>query len=108
MRSYVRKGQATERDLEKRGLLLPKGTGGTKVEVGHDAFLKGSKVKGKAAKLSLNEWLDEVNRLRDSHSDPHYYNSDRLGTPKFDNGIDKLCFERGMSPQEALDWWRAA
>lgn len=39
MRSYVRLGKAEEDDLESRGLLLPKGTGGVKVTVGHSLFL---------------------------------------------------------------------
>ena len=37
MRSYVRAGNAEESDLETRGLLLPKGTGGAKCN-GHSAF----------------------------------------------------------------------
>jgi len=45
MRSYVRDGKATEADLEARGLLLGKGTGGSPV-AGHDAFLLGSDVRG--------------------------------------------------------------
>lgn len=49
MRSYVRRGLADEADLIARGLLLPEGTGGVKISVGHDAFLKGSEVKGRAA-----------------------------------------------------------
>ena len=49
MRSYVRRGLADEADLIARGLLLPEGTGGTKISVGHDAFLKGSTVKGRFA-----------------------------------------------------------
>jgi hypothetical protein len=48
MRSYVRRGQADEADLVRRGLLLPEGTGGTRAAVGHEAFLKGSKVMGRA------------------------------------------------------------
>ncbi len=47
MRSYVRRGAANEGDLEDRGLLMPKGTGGSSVN-GHDAFLAGSKKKGRA------------------------------------------------------------
>ncbi len=46
MRAKVRAGKANERDLERRGLLTPKGTGGSPVTVGHDAFDEGSKVKG--------------------------------------------------------------
>lgn len=45
MRDRVRRGLADERDLEQRGLLLPKGTGGSPIN-GSDAFLKGSTVKG--------------------------------------------------------------
>ncbi len=56
MRSYIRKavkaGICTEeeydRDLMRRGLLLPKGTGGAKVE-GHEALKYGSDMLGKAA-----------------------------------------------------------
>jgi len=47
MRSYVRLGRADERDLERRGLLLPEGTGGSKITTGYDAFIKGSKVTGR-------------------------------------------------------------
>lgn len=51
MRARVRAGKADEKDLEKRGLLLPKGTGGSptnvvKDENGLDAFVKGSKLRG--------------------------------------------------------------
>lgn len=48
MRSYVRDEKADEADLMRRGLLLPKGTGGSQVE-DHSAFLKGSKARGEAA-----------------------------------------------------------
>lgn len=53
MRDRVRKGIADEKDLERRGLLLPKGTGGSPVNVvhdseGRDAFAKGSTVTGRA------------------------------------------------------------
>jgi hypothetical protein len=44
MRAYVRAGKAQERDLEHRGLLLPKGEGGATITTGHDAFLLGSDV----------------------------------------------------------------
>lgn len=50
MRAYVRAGKATEADLMARGLLMAKGTGGSKV-ADHDVFLLGSKVRGKAAAL---------------------------------------------------------
>lgn len=49
MRDRVRRGIADEADLEKRGLLLPKGTGGSPT-IGHDAFAKGSTVRGRAIK----------------------------------------------------------
>lgn len=49
MRSYVRDGKATEADLESRGLLLAKGTGGSPVPMGHKAFLIGSDARGKGA-----------------------------------------------------------
>ncbi len=39
--------RADEADLMDRGLLLPKGTGGSPVN-GHDAFAKGSAVRGNA------------------------------------------------------------
>ena len=53
MRDRVRKGLADEADLERRGLLLPKGTGGSPVnhvqdENGVDAFVKGSTIRGNA------------------------------------------------------------
>ena len=37
-RAYIRDGKTTEKSLEKRGLLMPKGTGGATVN-GHAAFL---------------------------------------------------------------------
>ena len=45
MRGYVRSGRANESDLESRGLLLPKGTGGNKVD-GHDIFKAGDNRRG--------------------------------------------------------------
>ena len=45
MRSYVRDGNATEPDLEARGLLLAKGTGGSPV-ADHSAFRLGSDARG--------------------------------------------------------------
>jgi hypothetical protein len=62
-------------------------------------------VERKAHALPLDKWLDEVHRLVKLKS-PFHYASNGLGSPKFENGIDKLCYEKGMSPQEALDWWR--
>ncbi len=50
MRSYVRAGQADVADLEDRGLMLPKGSGGTKVTTGHEAFLIGSGRRGLAGR----------------------------------------------------------
>jgi hypothetical protein len=47
MRSYVRDGKATEEDLMRRRLLLPKGEGRGYVK-GHEAFLLGSEVRGDA------------------------------------------------------------
>jgi hypothetical protein len=51
MRDRVRKGVADEQDLEQRGLLLPKGTGGSPTNVvkdseGRSAFEKGSTIRG--------------------------------------------------------------
>jgi hypothetical protein len=46
MRAKVRNGQATESDLVTRALLMPKGVGGTPAIGGHDAFTKGSEVRG--------------------------------------------------------------
>ncbi len=52
MRARVRKGggdigAALERDLEKRGLLLPKGTGGSAAPDTLDAFRLSSNVRGR-------------------------------------------------------------
>ncbi len=47
MRSYVRDGKATEEDLQRRGLLLDKGTGGSPVH-DHSAFLLGSDAQGES------------------------------------------------------------
>ena len=52
--------------------------------------------------MNLDEWLDEADRIRAQN--PGYYNNDILGTPKFDNGFDRLYYQ-GMSPQEALIFW---
>jgi hypothetical protein len=49
MRAYVRAGKADESDLERRGLLEPKGKGGGTVH-GHVAFLFGSTVIGKGTR----------------------------------------------------------
>ena len=47
MRDRVRKGRAEEGDLIKRGLLMPKGTGGSPVS-SHSAFELGSSETGDA------------------------------------------------------------
>ena len=48
MRDRVRKGQADEADLERRGLLTPKGTGGSPAPDHLDAFRSGSTILGRA------------------------------------------------------------
>ena len=55
--------------------------------------------------MSLDEWLDEADRIRFKVG-LGYYNNDILGTPKYDNGFDRLYYQ-GMTPQEALIFWRA-
>lgn len=45
MRGYVRSGRAKEADLEARGLLLPRGTGGNKC-TDHDIFRAGDTRRG--------------------------------------------------------------
>lgn len=47
MRDRVRKGKASESDLEARGLLLPKGTGGSPAPDSLNAFNEGSEVLGR-------------------------------------------------------------
>ena len=49
----------------------------------------------------LFHWLEEVDRLRMEED----YFSLILGTPKYDNGIERLYYQ-GMTPQEALIFWR--
>ncbi len=51
-------------------------------------------------------WLDAVYELKQNKS-PFFYSNDCLGSPKFENGILEMCYEKGMSPQEALNWWRS-
>jgi len=55
MRAYVRAGNAVESDLEERGLLLPKGKGGSppdsKCPTGWVVFREGSPVRGDAEVL---------------------------------------------------------
>ena len=48
-RSYIRDGKATEADLMRRRLMMPKGTGGATM-IGHEAFLLGDKSRGAAKK----------------------------------------------------------
>lgn len=50
-------------------------------------------------------WLDVVYELKQKKP-PFFYSNDRLGSPKYENGILERCYAKGMSPQEALDWWR--
>lgn len=51
------------------------------------------------------KWLDDVYNIKKSKG-PFYYFSDRLGSPKYENGIIELCYDKRMTPQEALNWWR--
>ena len=46
MRGHVRAGKVYELDLEQRGLLLPKGQGGTPAPDTLRAFRRGSDVRG--------------------------------------------------------------
>jgi hypothetical protein len=50
-------------------------------------------------------WLDTVYELK-QNKPPFFYSNDYLGSPKYENGILEKCYKTGMSPQEALDWWR--
>ena len=59
---------------------------------------------GTKTDTALNEWLDQVHALV-KQAEPFHYASDKLGSPKFGNGIDTLCYEQGMTPEEALEWW---
>lgn len=61
-RSYVRRGIATEADLEHRGLLMPKGEGGSSVN-GHQAFKLGCEIKGRATR-TLKAVLEDDQRKR--------------------------------------------
>jgi hypothetical protein len=47
-RNKIRNGQADQEDLIRRGLYIVGGEGGCKITTGHDAFLFGSKVTGRA------------------------------------------------------------
>lgn len=53
MRDRVRKGVVDEKDLERRGMLMPKGTGGSPVNIVRDSegrcpFEKGSTIVGRS------------------------------------------------------------
>jgi hypothetical protein len=50
MRAYVRAGKASEADLESRGLLTPKGTGGSP-SPSKAVFLLGSETIGRGPRL---------------------------------------------------------
>ena len=54
--------------------------------------------------MNLEEWLNEADRIRFVVGQG-FYNNPLLGTPKFDNGFDRL-FKLGLTPQEALIMWR--
>lgn len=54
--------------------------------------------------MTLEEWLNEADRIRFVVGGG-FYNNPILGTPKFDNGFDAL-YKTGMTPQEALVYWR--
>jgi hypothetical protein len=54
--------------------------------------------------MTLNEWLDEIDRIK-STKEPFYYANEFLGSPKYDNGIDSF-WEQGWSPQGILSVWR--
>jgi len=74
---------------------------------------------------NIDNWLWELNLLRVKTSqgkkeiwkgfgkngedligkEYHKHFSNVLGTPKYDNGIDYICYDRGMTPMEALKWW---
>jgi len=51
--------------------------------------------------ISLEDWLNETDRLRDQGN---YFNQ-WLGTPKYENGLDRLYPD--FTPLAALQWWRA-
>lgn len=53
----------------------------------------------------IEAWLDAVDEIQHQQS-PFFYSNNRLGSPKYENGILEMCYEKGMSPQEALDWWK--
>jgi hypothetical protein len=59
----------------------------------------------RVAGLTFDEWFDEIDRIKAANPDPWYYANDLLGTPKYSNGLD-IYFDRGFTPQDALDDWR--
>ncbi len=54
--------------------------------------------------MTLNEWLDEIDRIK-STKEPFYYANEFLGSPKYGNGIDSF-WEQGWSPQGILHVWK--
>jgi hypothetical protein len=52
-------------------------------------------------KMSLEKWLNRIDELRAKRD---YWNK-YLGTPKYDNGIDRYYFAK-LTPQQALIAWR--
>ena len=54
--------------------------------------------------MTLDEWLDEIDRIK-ATKEPFYYSNNILGTPKYGNGIDSF-WEQGWSPQGILSVWR--
>jgi len=84
---------------------LEKGFVPVEVKIEFPHFPTMDELAEEVRKETLNEWLDETCRIRDDHPDPCHYFNNRLGTPKFDNGLDAL-YEQGMSPREALEHWR--
>lgn len=104
LKALVKKGLvkiSREQELENR---WHQKTG--KVAFSAQLTPEGRKLAGMDAEvLPLDKWLDEVHELVKA-KDAFCYSSDRLGSPKFGNAIDVLCYEKGMSPREALNWWR--
>jgi len=55
--------------------------------------------------MTLDEWLDEIDRIKDTK--PHfYYSNNLLGGPKWDNGIDQF-WSMGWTPQKILEAWES-
>lgn len=51
--------------------------------------------------MSLERWLKRIDELRAKRN----YRNRYLGTPKYDNGIDRFYYAK-LSPQQALIAWR--